>query len=170
MSLLCCCGVNTAVYPHEICAPTLPERLVKMAAWIDKQPKEQIVIGIRMIEHFSLSDARPAGKYSVISAFPMYQLHEHGCVYCGNKIMYGSPLINVEIRVGKYDAYLCEECFAQKRRLCPATMSCAQACEARRSAVLQTSSLCILRCGGLPIDLRRLLYRWIRKTCVCTLH
>lgn len=171
--MICPCGVDADEYPHssEICAPTLPERLKKMAGWIDNQSAS-----IEFTLKFTLSQVYYhgyVGDYGT-SAFPSYR--GRGCVYCGNKIdpihmiKYRGYFVDLSIRVGKYDAHLCPSCFRQGRRLCPDTMSCSDICIQRDKTVLKEFFLCIRRLTRLSLDLRRFLYGWIRKICTCQHH
>lgn len=159
--MICPCGVNIKEHPHlsEICAPTLPGRLKKMVEWMDDWTKRQ-----KDFEFTCLSQTIPAGPYAcdgTVTAFPLHSRGSYGC-----RIEY-EPCIDVKVLVGKYIANFCYTCLRQGRWLCPVTMSCKDICVQSNRAFLKESSLCILRCAHLSLDLRRLLYSWIRKTCTC---
>lgn len=173
MTDICPCGVYIKLNPHlsDICAPTLPERLRNMASWIDKQPTYKTKVGFQFKESFSLSYGSMI-EPRVTAFAEALPPDSHGCVYCGRIFYlqtYGFNVVyadNFKIKVGKYDASLCNTCFNEHRRLCPVSMEQIEVCIKRDKTFLQVVFLCFRR-SGLCLDLRRLLYKYIRWICVC---
>lgn len=169
-SFICPCGVNMTKHPHssKICAPTLPERLRKMAAWIDKQPKTSIICGLTVDSYYSLSCGNMDSDecFTSVTAFPGQMEFVHNCVYCGVLIIYPGSILKLQSNVGKYEAFLCSPCFTLNRRLCSFSMECAEKCKKKNRDVLREVKLCLLRIG-LTRDVRRLLYEWVMTVVCC---
>lgn len=168
---LCPCGIDMKKNPHlfEICAPTLPERLLKMAAWCDKSQDSarrvrfhRPFFSISGVKHEYLQNA-----YCKISAFPQYDYLDQGCVYCGIKITYGGPFMNIHIKVGVYDAFLCPGCMKLGRRLCPFSMEPKDKCIKNGQCRYREASLCMFRLGVFSRDIRKVLNMEFRKVCFC---
>lgn len=120
----CICGVDMKEYPHlaEICASTLSGRLKNMAAWIDKQPTHVMSMTFKIRQYFCLSGVYKREEQDLkVTAFPLLSLYDHGCVYCGYSFLHQGPLNDVKIKVGKYEAFLCDGCFEKGCQLCPLT-------------------------------------------------